>query len=166
MKRVNITQLKAQVVDYLTNNGSLGAVRVLGAFGAVEREFPLKRPVVAVGLDAVELAPAGLGGYWGESAADALYGSGATIALRFDLYCPPDKGADGLHGIYEALCDRLMLRGNPFGVLRLSCGEVSFDRAASVNRLTVKAVLRAAVLLRDEEAPIGRIDVIRKDGEQ
>lgn len=115
-----------------------------------------------MGIGQIELAPGGLGGYWGASATDSLYGSGAMITVRFDLYAPLAAGGDGCHSLYEALCDRLLLRKNAFGFLRLTCGEVGFDKGASANRLTALGTLRTALMLRDESVPIREFTVLRK----
>lgn len=159
----SIGRLKEQVAEYLRRYGTLGRAEVFPAYPAAERRFPLKRPAVAVGLDAVEMEYAGLGGYWGQNGAEALYGGGALITLRFDLFCPLAEGAEELHRLYEELCDLLMLRRNPFGFQRMGCGEVVCNRSAAANTLAVRATLRSAVLLADEEDAIQRIDIIRKE---
>lgn len=157
----SITELKYRVADYLRNNGSLAAAKVMTAFPSSQRDFPLIKPVVAVGLEGVELTPGGFGGYWGENSGESLYGSGAAITLRLDLYCPLSQSGDGCHDLYEAICDRLMLRQNPFGVLKLRCGEISYDKLACANRLTALCTLRAGLTIQDENVPIEHFQVTR-----
>lgn len=157
----SITQLKRQVADYLRNNGSLATAKVMTSFPSAQRDFPLKKPLVAVGLEGVELTPGGFGGYWGERGEQSLYGSSAAITLRIDLYCPVSHSGDGCHDLYETICDRLMLRQNPFGALKLGCGEIGYDKLAWANRLTVLCTLRAGLTVQDENVLIDSFRVER-----
>lgn len=159
----SITQLKHDVAAFLENTAGFEDAGVMAAFPAAQRDFPLRCPMVVVGLDRVEAAPGGFGGYWGERGEDSLSGSGARITLRFDLYAPAEMGGDCLHRLYEALCDRLLLRTTPFGFRRLWCGEIAYDKGAVGNRMTAFAALDAALLLRDETAPIERFDIRVKE---
>lgn len=162
----DLADLKTAVVDYLRTAEGFTGVRVLTSHPAVWRESPLRKAAVAVGVDAVEAAPGGLGGYWGNvlpgrGAEGPMSGAGAAITLRFDLYAPPDSGGDGPEALYEALCDGLMLRENPFSAQKLWCGEAAYDNRAGAWHMTAHALLRTALLRREGGAPIEAFRVKR-----
>lgn len=159
-------ELKTDLVQYLQGREGFDGVRIQAAFPADKREYPLKQPVVAVGLDSVEISPGGLGGYWGEREGEALFGDGAQITVRFDLYAPAPEGGGRLHDLYEALCGALMPVAGPFGLTRLWCGEAAYDKEAAANRLVAKATLRAAVLRGEDEPRIRAFELRRNNGEE
>lgn len=159
----SMTQLKRQVANYLRNNGDLAGVKLLTAYPAAERDFPLRQATVAVGLAGAELAPGGFGGYWGAEggAGPPLFGGKVAVTLRLDIYCPMSKGGDGCHSVYELLCDRLLLGGSPFGVSKMWCGEVGYDKAAGANRLTAFATLSGAVAAQEDSVTIGSFTIVQ-----
>jgi hypothetical protein len=146
-----LTDLKQQIADYLAACDGFENAEVLAAYPGRERAYPLPGAAVAVGIDGVELSPAGLGGYLGEAGTEALYGGNAAVTLRFDLYAPVTEEGNRLHALFEGLCGALMVDRNPFGVTRLTCGEIQFDAAVSANRLTARGTLSAALLRGEEE---------------
>jgi len=156
--------LKEALADYLRAafTGELAEVRFVGEFSGDPRAFPLRRPVIAVGVEQVALAESGFGGYLGEGESASLHGRAAEITVRFDIHCPPARGGARCHELYEALCDALLLRADPFGFLRLGCGEIAFDKESDANRMRAAGVLRAAVARRDG-GPIVRDFEIRSD---
>lgn len=161
----NLTMLKERVAEHLRKLEGFPAAKILVAHPALQRELPLHRPVVAVGLEGVEVAPAGFGGYWGRrDGEDSLWGGGAAITLRLEVYCPRKEGMD-CHGIYEAVCDGLMGHGL-FGVQKVWCGRVEWDKTACANRLPVYATLSAALTHREAEPQADGFRVIRKNSEE
>lgn len=146
----SITELKQALATYLRGQSGLQKVRIMEAFAAAPRDFPLKKAVMAIGLDSMEAAPQGFGAYWGESGVDQLHGAGASITLRLEVYMPTGEDGGGLHALYEALCDALLLRQNVFGVYSVRCGETVYDRTAGAYRMPVLAMLRSALLLREQ----------------
>lgn len=151
----SIRELRRAVALYLRGQDGLLDGEVLEAFPAAQRDFPVKKPLIAVGIEAVETAPQGLGGYWGERGEERLHGAGAVITLRFDLYCPVGVTAGGLHELYEGLCDCLLLRGSPFHVGRLWCGDTAYDKLAGALHMTARAEIRSALLTGE---PVDRFD--------
>lgn len=160
----SITELKQEVLRLLEQSGAFADAKLLAAYPAARRDDPLPGPAVAVGVDGVECAPGGLGGYWGEREQRALYGNALLVTLRFDLYAPVLLGGERLHELYEALCDVLLLRPAVPGICKLWCGEITHDRQAAALRLTAKATLRAALTRQDEERTIERIQLQRVSG--
>lgn len=156
-----ITQLKQAVAAALRDAGGIAGAKVLTAYPAVQREFPLRGPVVAVGVEQVALAPGGFGGYFGAEAGGApLYGSGATVTLRFDLYCPAGAGAEGCEQLFEALCDRLVLQQAPLRLQALEAGAIAFNTASGANHMAARGQLHAALTLRDDSAAIERFAIV------
>lgn len=71
----SVSELKREVAGYLRGHEGLQGARILEAFPAAQRDFPLKKPVVAVGIDGVEAASEGFGDYWGDNGTDRLHGA-------------------------------------------------------------------------------------------
>lgn len=159
----NLTELKQGLVDYFKLVAGFPQADIRLAHPAAQRDFPLKNPVVAVGLEQVEIAPAGLGGYLGADTQgdEALWGSGADITLRLDVYCPAQDGGQGCHRIYEAICGSLLMGRSRFGVQKVWCGQLGWNKDACANLLPVFATLRAALTQREEGQYIKDFRVIR-----
>ncbi len=154
-----MNELKETVAAHLRGWTGLAGCDILCEYPA-RRALPLQRAALAVGLDGVDLSPAGLGNYLGagERAADgaalsALYGSAAIVTLRLDLYLPGPDGA-GCHRLYEELCAALTAAAARFGLLRLWCDPIKYDDNAGASRLTARAALRAAFTGRESVAVI------------
>jgi hypothetical protein len=107
----------------------------------------------------------GLGGYLGESAAGTLHAGNAGITLRFDLYGPVKEGGGRLLELYEALCGALMVDRNPFCVRKLVCGEIQYDGGVSVNRMTARATLSAALTRSEDEGRFETTHITKRSEE-
>ena len=153
-----MTFVKEAVARHLAGWTGLSGVQILWEYPK-ERAFPLKGPTLVVGLDGVDLSPAGLDNYLGRDPSSptgqvtALYGSTAILTLRLDLYLPGSDGS-GCHRLYEEVCAALTARAAGFGLLRIWCEAVKYESAAAASRLTARAALRAAFTGRETEAEI------------
>lgn len=153
-----MNQVKQAIARHLAGWTGLSHVTILCEYPA-KRALPLKGPTLVVGLDGVDLSPAGLDSYLGRDISaspgqvTALYGSTAILTLRLDLYLPGSDGS-GCHQLYEELCAALTARAMGFGLLRLWCNEIQYERATAASRLTARAALRAAFTGRETEAEI------------
>ena len=161
-----MTALKASIVDYVERHaldGALHGAKAVAEFPSSERVYPLKKPVIAVGIESVALSGGALGGYYGsrpEGGAD-VYGRSALVTVYFDIHCPVFQGGEGCHAVYEALCDALLLGGCPFGFYRMWCGGVGYDGDTAANRLRVRAALRGAVTGEDTGIALRDFKLIR-----
>lgn len=155
----NLTELKQEIVQRLTQSGAFSEVDIVEAYELRCREYPITRSVIAVGVEAVELTPGGLGGYYGEREQQPLYGGGARVSLRFDLYAPQAEGSGRLHGLYESLCDILMLRGNTLHIEKMWCGDVIHEASDAALHLAARATLHTVILRGEDEDPaaIGQV---------
>ena len=160
MTTESIGALKQALAQYLQGVPALKQAKLLTEYPAAEREYPLKAPVVAVGLDAMEVLPGGLGGYWGEQQdLTAVYGRALELTIRFDFLCAPKQGGAACHELWEAVCTALALEQCPFAFQKLWCGQLEFDKTLSANRLTARASLRALLARSDSVLPIGSFKV-------
>lgn len=157
----SVCALKATLLDYLRPLPAFRQAKLLEEFPAGAREYPLRVPTLAVGIDGVEASSGGLGGYWGEeeTGAASIYGKALTLTLRFDLLCDPGKGGSACHLLWEALCAALMLEQCPLPFQRLWCGQLEYDKALSLNRLTARGTLRALLSRGDSSMLIERFEV-------
>lgn len=143
-----MNEIKELAARWLESWPGLAGCGVLREYPA-RRELPLKGPALVVGLDGVDLSPAGLDGYLGTREGGPaggpahLYGNWAVLTLRLDLYLPGSDGG-GCHRLYEEVCAALTARAAAFGLLRLWCDPLAWDSAAGASRLTARAALRAA----------------------
>lgn len=159
-----ITALKASIMQFLQDSHRFGGVGLVSRFPASERDFPLKRPMIAVGIDSVELGCGGLGGYYGEQQGGSVYGSTAVVTLALEIFAPAREGGDRCHALFEALCDVLVLGQNPFCIGKLACGGVAFDGAVGGNRLAAKASLRVGLTAMEDAVLVERIVAKRVEG--
>lgn len=151
-----MTRLKERLAAYLREWAGLREADILCEYPP-RRRLPLERPALVVGLEGVELSPAGLDGFLGLEGESApgqlslLYGSAAAVTLRLDLYLPGSDGA-GCHRLYEELCTALTAGAAELGLLRIGCDPIGYDSAAAACRLTARARLRAAFAGRETQA--------------
>lgn len=156
--------LKQSVVDYLARHGAGGALqqaRLVCEYPDMVRAYPLKQPVVAVGVESVALSDGGMGGYYGErgDGSASCYGKAAVVTMYFDIHCPPSQGGEGCHRLYEALCDLLLLGDCPYGFYRMHCDGIGYDKDTAANRLRATATLRGAVTKADTGMTVREFDV-------
>lgn len=133
----NLTELKQRLIDYLSGLAAFENAAVTASYGEKPRAFPVKSPVIAVGIGGAEHAPAGLGGYLGGDAPS--YGVSALITVRFGIYSP---SAEDCGALYESLCAALF-EAPMFGVWKTSCGNAGYDAKSAACLLPAEAVLRA-----------------------
>jgi len=157
----NLSELRQEILQRLSQSERFAGVSLAAAYPPARRTDPVSGPVLALGVDSVQCAPGGLGGYWGEREEQALYGSALEVTLRFDLYGPIPQGGEPLYRLYEALCDVLMLQRAVAGVEKLWCGELEQDKTALALHLPVKAALRAALTVPDSGSAVASVQVRR-----
>lgn len=155
----SLIELKGAVAGFLAAHPAFGGAKVLQAYPAAEREYPLRRPVVAVGLDSVRASQGGFGGYLGEEREGSVYGRVLDVTLRFDIYGKSDAPPEECHALYESLCSALMLEEAPFGFIRLWCGAPEPDKAARAVRLTARGTVRGALTALEYGLAAGGFDV-------
>lgn len=146
----DISQLKQGIVDYLKQSVHFSAVEILSAHPGLWREHPVSCATVAVGIESVALAPAGMGACWGSS---------AMITVRLDLYTPPYTGGDGPTSLYESLCDVFMLQENPWCTEKLWCETSVYDSHIGAWHTVTRTLLRMALLRQKEGIPIASFDL-------
>lgn len=139
-----MTELKQALVGYLREK--LPGVDVLAEYPAAKKR-PLDRAVLAVGIEEIELTPAGFGGLLGEEQGREVLGGSAKITARLDIYAPgpPDSGAFCCR-IWETVCNALLEKAAAFGVTRLWCENLRWDDGAGTSRLTARVALQGAVI--------------------
>lgn len=133
----NLTELKQRLIEYLSGLTALEGAAVTASYDEKPRAFPIKSPVITVGIGGVEHAPAGLGGYLGGDA--PAYGVNALVTLRFGIHA---ASADECGMLYETLCSALF-DASVFGVTKTSCGKTGYDVKSAACFLQAEAVLRA-----------------------
>jgi len=163
-----MTALKQEILAYLEGlSGPLHTARITAEYPDALRACPLKKPVVAVGLESVELTEGGFGGYYGKDPQSAdLFGRAALVTVRLDILCPTAQGGEGCHRLYEALCDALLLSRTSFGFYRLRCEDIRHDRDCMANHLRVLGSLRGAVTKGDDSLAVREFDLRRRESEK
>lgn len=160
--------LKAAIVAYVERNAlevALHGAKAVTEFPSADRVYPLKKPVIAVGIESVALTGGALGGFYGSQPGGGadVYGRSALVTVYFDIHCPVFQGGEGCHAVYEALCDALLLGSCPFGFYRMWCGGIEYDGDTAANRLRVRAVLRGAVTREDSSIALREFTVLRNE---
>lgn len=163
----SVGDVKAKIAAYIKADGRFAGADVSTAFSQAQRKFPLKKPLVLVGVQALEVLPGAMGRYFGGTVQDGLmqtevFGSEAIVTLRFDLYSPTMSGGKGCEQLHEGLCDALVLSQGEINLEQLECGEIIYDKSAGSSRMTVLGKLRTALTLGHEGTNITSFDIVNQ----
>lgn len=130
----SLTALKEQVIRRLSAKAGLARCMIAASFPS-GRVHP-QSPVVAAGVEAVSLSPAGLGGFSEPAACE--------VTLRLDIFSPGKDGSE-LHPLCEALLSALLEESGSLGLLKAWCDPPVWEDFAASWRLTVRASLHGAL---------------------
>lgn len=113
-------------------------------------EFPLKNlprlqsPMVAVGVKAVELSPAAIGGYLGEDADQkACSGFLASTTVLLDAYSPYKSGGTACYETMQAAVQVLLAGGTGQTLRKIIVNNVHFDPDADYYRCSALLIYEA-----------------------
>lgn len=157
----NLQELKQRLVEYLSDSFSPSGVAVAGEFPASAKPSPLLKSRIAVGYDAMAVQSAGLDDYLGEDARETLRGRYVEITLRFTIACPVRLGGGSCQALFEGLLDALLLQSNEFGVEKLECGAVNYDKNAGGFVLCAKGKMNALISAGETSLAIDEIELRR-----
>ena len=157
----SFAELRAAVIARLSAERRLENCRVLGAFPPQARETPLRKPVIAVGFDALHLTGS-LGGLLTAGQEHDLYGMPCVLTMRFDIFVPVPTAVETLGGyeLLECLWESLLPGGNPFGFTEFASTPMVWDAVCEANRLTAKGKLHMALTRRSEDTPMRDIRLV------
>ncbi|MCL2056712.1 MAG: hypothetical protein FWH02_05790 [Oscillospiraceae bacterium] len=159
---MTISELRAQIAAELEGDIRFSGCKVQSAYPAARREFPVTRPIIAVGLDGLEMEP-GLGGFL-VSGENDQYGAPCVLSMRFDIFTPDSVPGPDPCELLEAVLDRLAVSGNRFGFFAFKGGRPAWDKNAESNLLTATGKLRMAVSHTGGESfTVSRFDVISSE---
>jgi len=137
----DLGKLKKDLVSLLKGNTAFANIKVTEEYPKV-RDYPLRRPVISVGLDSADMT-SNIGKYLGYGIdGGEMQGSTCMITLRFDLFCR-DDGTDP-HEIMEKLCGVLLFESG-CSFTKLGCSEVQWDKDMGAVKLTVRGSFFAAL---------------------
>lgn len=103
--------------------------RAMAQYPAQVRQSPLKKPVIAVGLQDVATLPSSLADFAGmDSNGNHVYGRTLEATVAMTICCPPDDTAAECLHLLELVAGGLLLGQQEYEVLRVWCGKVSFDK--------------------------------------
>lgn len=148
---------------FLGDGAGLEEVRVRCEFPAKNRPSPLSRGTIGVGFEALRQTRGSLGEYLGEGERGTVAGRELKLVVRFDIAAPGHEGGGRCHGIFEALCQRLLFTQNDYGIEKVWCEGISFDRELGAYRLVARAELTALLRWEAEEARFTDFTVRRKE---
>lgn len=161
----SLQEIKNELLGYLEKNSCPAGARLITEYPDTEREFPLRKPCVAIGLGSAKITPGGMGGYLGtDGGAEGLFGSRIRLTLRFDLLVPSEQGGGVCHRLYEELCQALILEEGPVPFEEISCGELIFDSGSRAFRMTAEASFTAGFVKERTLTALGDFQVtLRED---
>ena len=154
---MDLSALKQAFAELVQSGPGLAEVDVLPAF-PVGKHLPLAGPCVLLGVDGLEIAPGGLGGF-------SIEQGEASVTVRLDFFDPRGGGAR-LQQMYEALCSALMQAGAAFGLSRVWRDPITWDDAAGSYRLSARCLLRGRArpgTARQTDPTISGFRLARKD---
>lgn len=157
----SLTGLRREIAACLEADGRFDGCKVVTSYPAKRRDYPVRKPVLAVGLDAAE-AKGSLGGFLAAEPGADLYGAAAAVTLRFDLFFPAEGADTDPYGLLDALWERLLIGENAFGFLSFRSEGMVWDSVTEANRLTAKGTLPLVLSRRDESASLEEFRVARR----
>lgn len=156
-----LSNIKKDVIDYLKSHSPLSGVEILEEFEPEPNKSAIESPIIFVGIEAVDLSPSGLGGYFGEQKQYSYSGGFAKVTLRFDCYSPQENSAISCHVIFEEICVKMM--GSKFGISKIYCDNISSKKAGFSNKLTAKADILICMASEEELKPVTEFIIKRSD---
>lgn len=156
-----LTGLREAITAKLAEQPSFSGCTVTGEFPAGKQPYPLERPVVVVGLEALD-ARGSMGGLVASGPEGERYGSLCTVTVRFDLFAPARKEGPLLHSLLEALWECLFLEENTFGFTSMWSEAIAWDSKAEASRLTARGKLTVQLTRRVQQTAAEQFVVVRK----
>jgi hypothetical protein len=158
-----LTQVREEILELLKADYRFEGVTLLSEFSGARRHLPVKETTIAVGINRVELAPAALGGYVGETVSlshgrRSLCGPLAEITLRFDCWRPQneDFGSLFIESVYECLLPVTGLR-------KIWCEAITPEQGALANHLRIFASVQTLLVSESESSRYDEI-VLKRIG--
>ncbi|MDR1463736.1 MAG: hypothetical protein LBJ11_00340 [Oscillospiraceae bacterium] len=121
-----VSVLPAEISAWLAEQESLEGIGFLTEFPAADKAVPLRRALVAVGMDSVKITDK-----FAENDDGVLerqeYCRSAELRLRFSVHVPFADGGERCHDIFTKVLDLLTFASDA-NVVRSGCGEIRAQR--------------------------------------
>lgn len=116
-----------EVLHFLSGQESLSHVVFCEEYPAAQKDSPLRRVTVAIGLGQTGCTPDALGGFLGEREGRAWIGYPWTLRIRLQIHAPNRMGAAACRKAFEHIWESLLFDA-PFPITAAGCGTVAARR--------------------------------------
>ena len=159
----SLSEARAGIAELLSGDIRFEGVRVIGEYSGTQRHLPVTQTTIAVGIDRVELSPAALGGFMGETPGGTpgiceYSGPLAEVTFRFDCYKAQSEPFDNhfIENIYETLLPL-------WGITRIWCEPIRSEKQALASHLRIFAAMRILLAAGQESVEISQIILQRRN---
>ncbi len=133
-----IVSLPGQIVSWLSQQESLEGINFMTEFPSTPKATPLKRAIVAVGMESVVISD-----YYVENGEGILerseYCRLASIDLRLGIHVPYSSGGDRCHSVFTRIAD-CMSFDSDLNIISSECEAVQSDR--DTDAFVMKAIIK------------------------
>lgn len=154
--------LKQSIVTYLSQSIIDSDILFTHEFPDKMKPVPLSKCRVSVGFDSLSATTGGLDDFLGDTADTTLYGKQVDIVARFDIVVPERLGGTRCHTIFEQMTGALMITRNDFGVTKMWCDDIAFDKNLGGFVLTCRSNLSALIYNQQPELIFDSFEVKQK----
>lgn len=129
-----VSALPAEIVGWLSDQDELSHITFLTEFPAVKKAIPLKKVIVAIGLQSVLLTDKFVDN--GEGILERQeYCRTATLSISLAIHVPFSLGGHTCHEVFTDVADCLNFKSD-LGIEESGCGDITSDRDTDALVLT------------------------------
>ncbi len=155
-----ISALPAKIVEWLKSREELREIKFLVEFPAIKKAVPLRNPIVAVGIEGMDIVDS-----FSENDDGVLieneYCRQANIKLRLSIHVPYSEGGEGCHKAFTDIIDCLTFASG-LNILSSGCEGIASDRDTDAFVLNAWISVKAS-LCPAESSDISFPSFISKD---
>ncbi len=121
-----ISALPADIVAWLSSQEELSGIRFMTEYPSVKKEIPLKKAIVAVGLEEVKIVDSFTDDGTG-TLVENEYCRAATMKVKLAIHIPFSEGGATCHNVFADVVDCLTFASD-LNIIESGCADVVADR--------------------------------------
>lgn len=148
-----ISAMPAAIAAWLGSVPALSGVRFITVYPAAKKAVPLKKSVVAVGIENITVTDSFTANGEGVLVRDE-YCRKAAVKMGFDIHVPFSAGGAACYDIFTDIIDCLSFESD-LNILESGCGEIAADRDTDAFVLGASALISASLCPAESGTPFG-----------
>lgn len=138
-----ISALPSNIVTWLEGREELSHIKFLTEFPAIKKAVPLKKTIVAVGIQSMEIVDSFVENDEGVLVENE-YCRQAKIKLRLSIHAPYSSGGEACHDAFTDIIDCLTF-GSGLDIINSGCDGIISDRDTDAFVLSAWATVNASL---------------------